>query len=108
VLKKRNLTVVLFIAELVDIVKNRIHELPSLGSSTEELDRFAKRLVEIIQGAVKIAGRKPSRFRLNAWWNDDCANAVKSYKKATRNAACRGNKVAARWHFRRIIRRAKQ
>ncbi|KAI0388333.1 Endonuclease/exonuclease/phosphatase, partial [Xylariaceae sp. FL0594] len=51
--------------ELADIVKHRIHELPSLGSSTEELDRFAQALVDVIQGAVKIAGKKPSRFRIN-------------------------------------------
>lgn len=94
--------------ELVGIVRDRTHELPSPGSSKDKLDRFAKTLVGIIQGAVKVAGKRLSRFGTNVWWNEDCANAVKAYRGAKKNAASQDNKIIARRQFRRITRQAKQ
>ncbi len=51
--------------ELVDIVRDRAHELPPLGFSREELDFFAKALVGIIQGAVCLLARQVPISRLN-------------------------------------------
>ncbi|RYP38439.1 hypothetical protein DL767_002555 [Monosporascus sp. MG133] len=87
------------LAELAESVHARLHELPTLGFTPNEVDAFAQRLIDIIQGSIKIVGKEPRDFKSVAWWNGDCRTAAKIYRGAASHNTCQGVKNTARREF---------
>lgn len=53
--------------DLARLVEGRLHELPQLGFSPEELDCYAQRLVDVLKGSALVVGKKRSLFRPTLW-----------------------------------------
>jgi ribonuclease HI len=95
----------------VELVEAGAAAIPAATSTSDELDALAYSLVELLQSAVKAAGRVSRKGARSApWWNEECIEAAAKYHAIQRMHPLGFNEdiQRARLDFQRVVRRAKR